>query len=320
MSSQRLSPQEVGEVVTRLVRSYEETGVMDDIERTHLPSHQSVVDIIRRIRSVVFPVHLERESVSRDTIGGILHEELAVIVNRLTEQVARCFAYQTGPAVTMSEHRQRAAAIVRDFTLFLPELRQLAREDVVAAQRGDPAAYSHDQIAIAYPTITALLVHRLAHFLSLAGVPMLPRIMSERAHTVTGIDINPGAKIGRFCFIDHGTGVVIGETAEIGENVKIYQGVTLGALSLDTNAAGKVTTTGKRHPTVEDNVTIYANATILGGKTVIGKNSIIGGNVWITSSVPPNSRVAYDAPGKASVRIAELDPADRRPLAGEYSI
>ncbi len=319
MYAQSFEPDEVHEVIERLVASYDETGVMADLERTHLPSHQSVVDLIRRLRAVVFPVHLDREPITRENITGILHEELVVIINRLTEQVTRCLGYRHAGEMPVQQLREQAAILVRDFVLYLPELRLRMREDVEASMRGDPAAHSHDQVAIAYPSITALLVHRIAHFLHNAGVPMLPRVMSERAHTVTGIDINPGAVIGRFCFIDHGTGVVVGETAEIGDHAKIYQGVTLGALSLDTNAGGHVTTSGKRHPTVEDNVTIYANATILGGDTVIGRGSIIGANVWLTSSVPPNSKVGYSAQEATTVR-PDAAPAARRTLPTEFSI
>ena len=319
MTPHQFDPDELSHVIGRLVDSYEETGVMADLERTHLPSHQNVVDLIRRMRAIVFPVHLEQEGITRDSIDGILQEELSVIINRLTEQVTRCLAYQGAGSEPMAEYRQRATSVVRDFILFFPELRLRMREDVEASMRGDPAAHSHDEVALAYPSVTALLVHRIAHFLYQAEVPMLPRIMGERAHTVTGIDINPGAKIGRFCFIDHGTGVVIGETAEIGDHAKLYQGVTLGALSLVSDVAGRVTTAGKRHPTIEDNVTIYANATILGGETVIGRNSIIGGNVWITSSVPPNTKVFYEEPTQNNVHVGGA-PAAKRTLPTEFSI
>lgn len=318
MTTPQIDPEEINYIITQLIDSYRDTGVMHDLESTRLPRHQTVVEIIRRIRSVVFPVHLEREPITEDNITGILREELAVIRDMLSEQVARCLSYRQEPGVHVTEYRERADTVVRDFVNFLPELRLRMREDVEATMRGDPAAHSHDQVAIAYPSVTALLVHRVAHFLHLEGVPMLPRVMTERAHTVTGIDINPGAKIGRFCFIDHGTGVVVGETAEIGDHVKIYQGVTLGALNLLSDASGRVTTTGKRHPTVEDNVTIYANATILGGDTVIGRNSIIGGNVWITKSIPPNTKVMYEEPSSI-VREGQA-PAARTTLPTEFSI
>ena len=182
-----------------------------------------------------------------------------------------------------------------DVTLYLiesiPELRKILTLDVKAAYEGDPAAKSYNEIIFSYPGLFAITVHRIAHILYEKDIPLIPRIMSEYAHSLTGIDIHPGAKIGKSFFIDHGTGVVIGETCIIGDNVKIYQGVTLGGKSFPKDQNGNIIRGQKRHPTIEDNVTIYAGATILGGETVIGKNSIIGGNVWITESIPPNSKV-----------------------------
>jgi serine O-acetyltransferase len=168
----------------------------------------------------------------------------------------------------------------------IPEFRRLSCTDAKAALEGDPAARSTEEVILSYPGLEALLVHRIAHFLYSKGVPVIPRMMSEHVHGKTGIDIHPGATIGEECFIDHGTGVVIGETCSIGRSVKIYQGVTLGALSVKKNMIDK-----KRHPTIEDDVTIYAGATILGGETVIGRGSVIGGNTWITESVPPESKI-----------------------------
>src|SRR6185369_1656661 len=179
----------------------------------------------------------------------------------------------------------------------IPNLRAILSKDVLAAFQGDPAANGVEEVIFSYPSIEAITVHRIAHQLYREGVPMLPRIMSEHAHTTSGIDIHPGAQIGESFFIDHGTGVVIGETCVIGNSVKIYQGVTLGALSLARGVPGK--TSGKRHPTLQDDVTIYAGATILGGETVIGAGSVIGGNAWLVESVPPGSRIAYEAPAPA---------------------
>ncbi len=186
----------------------------------------------------------------------------------------------------------------------LVDLRQMLSQDVEAAYAGDPAANGYDEIVVAYPAIRALAIHRIAHELYSYGVPLLPRIMSEYAHDRTGIDIHPGARIGKFFFIDHGTGVVVGETAEIGDRVRIYQGVTIGATSIRDSSTlrGK-----KRHPTIEDDVTIYAGATILGGHTVIGAGSIIGGNVWLTNSVPPGSRVMAESPRQLMRRPEEWE-------------
>jgi serine O-acetyltransferase len=184
--------------------------------------------------------------------------------------------------------------VVLDLLRRIPAIRALLSKDVLAAFQGDPAANSVEEVIFSYPSIEAITTHRIAHELYREGVPMLPRIMSEHAHAATGIDIHPGAEIGESFFIDHGTGVVIGETCVIGNNVKLYQGVTLGALSLARGVPGK--TSGKRHPTLEDGVTIYAGATILGGDTVIGAGSVIGGNAWLVESVPPGSRISYEAP------------------------
>src|SRR5581483_8306949 len=178
----------------------------------------------------------------------------------------------------------------------IPAIRAMLSKDVLAAFQGDPAANSVEEVIFSYPSIEAITTHRIAHELYREGVPMLPRIFAEHAHATTGIDINPGAEIGESFLIDHGTGVVIGETCKIGNDVKIYQGVTLGALSLARDVPGK--RGAKRHPTLEDNVTIYAGATILGGETVIGAGSVIGGNAWLVESVPPGSRIAYEGPRK----------------------
>ena len=196
-----------------------------------------------------------------------------------------------------------AKAIVDDFVAALPEVRRLVDTDVQAAYDGDPAATSRMEVVMAYPGLYAVTIHRLAHVLYKLKVPIIPRVMSELAHSKTGIDIHPGATIGERFFIDHGTGVVIGETTVIGRNVRLYQGVTLGGLSFDKDANGALVKGLKRHPNIEDNVVIYANATILGGDTTIGHDSEIGGNVWIKESVPPNSRVDNKPPASVIKKI-----------------
>ena len=198
-------------------------------------------------------------------------------------------------------HGRDAKEIVAAFVATLPEVRRLVQTDVDAAYDGDPAATSRMEVVMAYPGLYAVTVHRLAHELYRLKVPVIPRIMSELAHSRTGIDIHPGATIGERFFIDHGTGVVIGETTVIGRNVRLYQGVTLGGLSFDKDASGALVKGLKRHPNIEDNVVIYANATILGGETTIGHDSEIGGNVWIKDSVPPNSRV-YNKPPAPTIK------------------
>ena len=190
--------------------------------------------------------------------------------------------------------RRRAREAVEGLFGRLPEIRALLQADVLAAYEGDPAAHSNMEIVMSYPGLLAIATHRVAHVLYEQDVHLLPRVMSEYAHSKTGIDIHPGAKIGQGFFIDHGTGVVIGETCEIGRNVRLYQGVTLGALSFRKDDDGHLVKGIKRHPNVEDDVIIYANATILGGETTIGRGSVIGGNVWLTHSVPPGSKVFYE--------------------------
>lgn len=189
-----------------------------------------------------------------------------------------------------------ARRVTQAFLERLPAIREALIEDVQAAYDGDPAASSLDEVILAYPGLLAITVHRVAHELHVMGVPLMPRIMSEWAHSKSGTDIHPGAAIGRSFFIDHATGVVVGETTTIGANVKLYQGVTLGALSIPKDARGRVIRDTKRHPTVEDNVTVYANATVLGGETVIGADAVVGGSVFVTTSVPPSSRVALRPP------------------------
>ena len=196
-----------------------------------------------------------------------------------------------------------AKEIVDDFVAALPEVRRLVETDVQAAYDGDPAATSRMEVVMAYPGLYAVTIHRLAHVLYKLKVPIIPRVMSELAHSKTGIDIHPGATIGERFFIDHGTGVVIGETTVIGRNVRLYQGVTLGGLSFDKDANGALVKGLKRHPNIEDNVVIYANATILGGNTTIGHDSEIGGNVWIKESVPPYSRVYNKPPAPVIKKI-----------------
>jgi serine O-acetyltransferase len=190
----------------------------------------------------------------------------------------------------------RAQRVVQELLEHLPEIRIRLKGDVQAAYEGDPAAKSTDEVIISYPCILAIATYRIAHELYMRGVPFVPRIMSEYAHSQTGIDIHPGARIGNNFFIDHGTGVVIGETAEIGDNVKIYQGVTLGALSFPRDRKGKIIKGDKRHPTIGNNVVIYSGATILGGKTIVGDDAIVGGNVWITSSIPSGTRITIVPP------------------------
>lgn len=273
--------------IERILTSYETTGGINLTDCQNFPNRESVVAALNDIENVVFPGFREDSALDRDTLRFVTGERLHRIVRSLTNEVLKAIKY-----ICMMNNRDGSGCykyseqIVLALIDEIPEFRRLAFGDAKAALDGDPAARSVEEIILSYPGLEALLVHRIAHCLYTKGVPVIPRIMSEYVHGRTGIDIHPGATIGEGCFIDHGTGVVIGETAQIGKNVKIYQGVTLGALSVRKNMADK-----KRHPTIEDDVTIYAGSTILGGETVIGKGSTIGGNTWIVESVAPGSKV-----------------------------
>ena len=260
----------------------------------NLPGRRAMVATLRALLSALFPGCLTYEPIDHEDTEG-MRERLRAIAEGLTDQIARIEAYRvlehSRPADFDCEGRARE--VVRTLFAKLPEIRSLLQDDVLAAYEGDPAAHSNMEIVMAYPGIMAVATHRIAHVLYEEDVHLLPRVMSEYAHSRTGIDIHPGATIGRGFFIDHGTGVVIGETCVIGRNVKLYQGVTLGARSFQKDSEGHLVKGIKRHPNVEDDVIIYANATILGGDTVIGKGSIIGGNVWLAHSVPPGSRIFY---------------------------
>jgi serine O-acetyltransferase len=255
-----------------------------------------VADLIDKFRQLLFPGYFAKEPMDPANMKYSLGQTVSVLYDMLSEQIVHhirhdCLRYEQ----SCSHCEQSGQIKALEALEAVPAIRQVLATDVQATYEGDPAAKSHDEVIFSYPGIYAIMVHRVAHQLFESGVPLLPRIMSEYAHSVTGIDIHPGATIGRRFVIDHGTGVVIGETTEIGENVRIYQGVTLGALSLPPNA-GEQYRGKKRHPTIEDDVIIYSGATILGGDTVIGARSVIGGNVWLTESVPPDTTVMMEQP------------------------
>mgnify|MGYP001168462368 CR=1 FL=1 len=252
---------------------------------------EGVYDVLEAFLSILFPGCYSRDTISAEEIDFYINERLRYISYRFIKYLRDSFRYMcTEKECGDCDCGEKAGNVLMDLIESLPEIREILITDVQAAKDGDPAATSLDEIVLSYPCIEAISTHRIAHKLYSHGVPIIPRIMSERAHSRTGIDIHPGAKIGRSFFIDHGTGVVIGETTTIGDRVKLYQGVTLGALS-PFDKEGNPRTGEKRHPDIEDDVIIYANATILGGRTIIGKGSIIGGNTWITSSVAPGSLI-----------------------------
>ena len=280
-------------------------------EDVNLPGASAVAATLRKIFSLMFPgCHGFRAVQCGDCVEDI-ERQLSVIAKEIGEEIEQVLLYKRVEEAKLKGETIEdgighctvcAAGVAEAFMKKLPEIRKTLQEDISAAYDGDPAAMSKIEVAMAYPGLFAITVHRVAHVLYSLNVPLLPRVMSEYAHSKTGIDIHPGASIGERFFIDHGTGVVIGETCVIGRNVKIYQGVTLGALSFPKDEKTGILVKGiKRHPNVEDNVVIYAGATILGGDTVIGHDSEIGGNVWLMQSIPPFSRV-YNKPPAPTIR------------------
>ncbi len=291
-------------LASRISRTYEEVGGINRIGEKNLPSQAAIVRVLRRLLVLVFPGYHGSAMSHRldlDSFVGSrldeLHEDLAGIVERTLRfchrEPCHCSVLWSPPEVAdrQLDFRGVGERLALDYLERLPQIRTLLKGDVQAAYEGDPAAVNQDEVILCYPGTLAIAVHRLAHPLYRLGVPLVPRIMSEWAHHRTGVDIHPGARIGERFFIDHGTGVVIGETTDIGDDVKIYQGVTLGALSFPRNPDGSLVKGGKRHPTIEDRVTIYANATILGGRTVVGRGAVIGGGTWITRPVAAGARV-----------------------------
>jgi serine O-acetyltransferase len=284
------------EIAERIIDHCENSPCYTHIDSEPIPSEGSVADIIDMFRELLFPGYFTREKLDpvnlRYSLGQTVTKLYDMLADLTTHNIRHdCLRFN----LPCSGCEAQGYGIALDMMDAIPEIRQTLASDVRAAFEGDPAAKSHDEIIFSYPGLYAISVYRVAHKLFELGVPMLPRIMTEQAHSITGIDIHPGASIGGRFVIDHGTGVVIGETTQIGSNVRIYQGVTLGALSLPKNAGEKLRGQ-KRHPTIENDAIIYSGATILGGDTVIGARSVVGGNVWLTESIPPDTTVMMEMP------------------------
>jgi serine O-acetyltransferase len=281
---------DVEAAIDEVTASYDGSLEINNLESAALPNKRAVIEAFNHLVPVVYMGFYSRRALSRDNLRSSISEHLSPAYTALVEQISRAVTYEerSGRPSASRPPGFSEAVVLRLFRA-LPVLRRVLNTDVLAAYQGDPAANSIEEIVFSYPAIRAVTAYRIAHVLHAEGVPMIPRILSEYAHSETGIDIHAGALIGERFFIDHGTGVVIGETSIIGQNVKIYQGVTLGALS--TPRSRESSGVFKRHPTLEDDVTIYAGATILGGDTVIGTGAVIGGNVWIVKSVPAGSRI-----------------------------
>ena len=291
--------------IDAVVESYDLGRPIDNLESAALPNKRAAIEALRELQPVLFAGFYATRRLSRDNLRHTLAEHLYRAHDLLVEQIERALNYEawigrserkngragngSGPSFQRPDAPPPGSGEDVVLALFssIPEIRRLLDGDLEAAFRGDPSAESIDEVVFSYPSVAALTAHRVAHRLWQEGVPLLPRILTEHAHSRTGIDIHPGATIGERFFIDHGTGVVIGETAKIGNDVKLYQNVTLGALSVPRDRSDR----RKRHPTLEDEVTVYSGATILGGDTVIGKGAVIGGNVWITKSVAPGKKI-----------------------------
>ena len=280
---------EIEGIVDGILEDYRHGRDIDKLDPFQHPDKAVVIDMIGKLLRIVYP------GASRDKAYRIYNTKhnLSMLIEDVMYNLNKQIAIALRVDRTEQEAQEKAQELSLQFFRAIPGIRAIAQTDVEAFYDGDPAAFSTDEIVFCYPGLFAITVYRLAHVLYMLKVPMLPRIMTEHAHSVTGIDINPGATIGEYFFIDHGTGVVVGETTEIGNNVKLYQGVTLGALS---TRKGQQLANVKRHPTIRDNVTIYSNSTVLGGETVVGENTIIGGNTFITESIPANTKVSAKSP------------------------
>jgi serine O-acetyltransferase len=300
---------ELPELTNRILETYKSNGRINHLGHCPLPNYQAIIDSLEDLKEVIFPGYRRRQNLHLGNVAYHVGDLIDALHDSLTEQIARALRHEHD-----IKHRTRCGqgaevdfealgqAKTVQFLESLPRVRELLATDVQAAFDGDPAATSLDEIIFCYPGLEAITVQRLAHELYGLDVPIIPRMMTEWAHSRTGIDIHPGARIGPSFFIDHGTGVVIGETCDIASGVKLYQGVTLGALSFPKDEQGNIIRGRKRHPTIEDNVVIYANATILGGDTVVGAGSVIGASVSLNKSVPPNTIVTIEKP---SLRFRE---------------
>ena len=300
--------EQLTDLTDRLVDSYQDIGLINHLGHCPLPSVQAVAEVIDDLKEILYPGYRRRQNLHMGNVTYYVGDLIDGLHDKLTQQIARALRYEDDrihdkdcdKRATDFEAQGQKLAI--EFLETLPDLRYRLALDVQAAYEGDPAACGPDEIIFCYPGLEAITVHRLAHELHRRKVPLIPRIMSEWVHNLTGIDIHPGATIGPSFFIDHGTGVVIGETCEIAANVKIYQGVTLGAISFAKDGDGNIVRGTKRHPTIEEGVVVYSNASVLGGETIVGRNSVIGAGVSLSKSVAPNTVVTVEKP---SLRFRE---------------
>ncbi len=305
-------------LTTSIVKTYTDDDRINHLGHCPLPKYDVVVSILDDLTDILYPGFRRREGLHIGNVTYHVGSLIDALHDKLTTQIGRALHHDdrvrnaSSDCESQADYEAKGQAIAIAFLEQIPWLRRMLATDVEAAFDGDPAVSSRDEIIFCYPGLEAITVYRIAHQLTRLGVPFIPRMMTEWAHKETGIDIHPGATIGEYFFIDHGTGVVVGETCEIGTHVKIYQGVTLGALSFPTDSEGQLIRGQKRHPTIEDRVVIYANATILGGRTVVGSQSVIGSSVWITGSVAPHTTVVLEKP---NLRVRGGVPDEMKPEA-----
>ena len=290
----------IEKVVEEISENYDNEPLFSTKAGKNMPERKEIIDALKELRLVMFPGYFGEQDATRCLPKYFVGDRLLTIYHMFFEQIACAFAYEESEVhaseitgIPDEDNQRKTERVCSEFFEQLPRIQKLLLKDVQAGYDGDPAAQSKEEVIFSYPGLFAIFVYRIAHELYIRQVPFIPRIMTEYAHAKTGIDINSGAQIGESFFIDHGTGIVIGETTIIGDHVKLYQGVTLGGLS---TRGGQKLSGKKRHPTIENNVTIYAGATILGGETVIGENSVVGGNTFITGSIPANSKVSFHIP------------------------
>lgn len=299
-------PHQINSIVKEIIEDYNNDRAIDNMDEVfHQPDRDVIIDCARKLMEVIFPGFYREKNYKIYNIDHMISLLLEDVLFHLSKQIYISFSNGKGPNTLDDNEREdlrdQSTIVTLEFLKKIPQIRAMLNEDLHATFEGDPAAFNFNEIIVAYPGLFAITIHRLAHELSNLKVPLIPRVLSEYAHSETGIDIHPEATIGHHFFIDHGTGIVIGQSCVIGDHVKLYQGVTLGALSTH---GGQSLRNKRRHPTIEDNVTIYSNATILGGETIIGHDSVIGGNAFITKSIKPGTRV--------SVKTQELQMTDRK--------
>jgi serine O-acetyltransferase len=322
MASDVRLKEQLPRLTERIVAGYKTAGSIHYLGHCPLPNYDEIVSCLEDLKEILYPGYRRREGLHIGNVTYHVGDLIDGLHDKLMRQIARALQHEDRVVAKISscddkqDYEAKGQAMAIAFLERIPALRELLATDAKAAYDGDPACKSIDEVVFCYPGYEAITVHRISHELRDLGIPFIPRMMSEWAHKETGIDIHPGATIGHHFFIDHGTGVVIGETCDIGNHVKIYQGVTLGALSFATDNDGNLVRGHKRHPTIEDNVVIYASATVLGGKTIVGHHSVIGSSVWLTHSVEPHTTVTMEKP---RLRIRAEMPDELKPELN-YSI